>query len=103
MNTELEGKTVDNTHPAELKRLHNEKSDMAIEGLQKKKEFSIVSFIFFMLVSIVMYVKPVIFSAETSIVPSVIAFAFSLAVIAFELCIKDGLRRKRMTNLLLGL
>jgi len=99
----LEERNVENTNPIELKKLHNENFDRMIKGFEGKREFSIVSFVFFTLVSILMYVNPIIVDAEFALVPSIIAFVFSLAIIVFDLYVKDKLMQKRMTIGLLEL
>lgn len=97
----LEDRNVKNTKPEVLKRLHNEDFERKIENLRKKKEFSIVSFIFFALVSIMFYVKPVIFGSDAAIYPSLIMITFSLAIIVCEFLIKDGLVCQRISNSLI--
>jgi len=104
MNNEkmkLEDRNIENTHPAELKRLYNEKHDKTINSLTKKKEFSLVSLVFFLLVAILLFVKPIIFDATIAIVPTVIACAFSVAAIVCTLYIKEELMQRKITNLLL--
>jgi len=102
-NTELklEDRNVDNTHPAELKRLYNEKHDKVINKFRSRKEFSIVSSIFFLFVAFFLYAKPILFDSHAAIVPAVIAVAFSMAIIIFNLYIKDELMQRKITNLLL--
>lgn len=60
MKTNLEGKNIDNTHPAELKRLEREEINSRIKSHKKRIEFSLVNSIFFLFASYVIINSQVI-------------------------------------------
>lgn len=95
----LEGKNIDNTHPAELKRLENQEIENSIKSNKKKIEFSIVSIFFFLFVSGTIIINPEIISPYFAIATGFISLIFVGATFVFREHLKTDRIAQKMLHL----
>jgi hypothetical protein len=96
---ELEGltqKQVDSMSNFEIKEFQREQSDSSIADKKKKVEFSIVSTLFFLLVTAFVYSNP-IFTVYTAIAPALLTIAFSIKLYAS----KEHLKTEKISRAML--
>jgi len=75
MNTEE--RNIENTHPAELKRIQRKEVQDNIDSCKRKMEFSLISTAFFLFVMVMVLANQVLVN-YIAIVPGVIAIVFAV-------------------------
>lgn len=97
--SELDGRNIDNTHPAELKRLQQEEIDDKIESLKRKVKFCAVNAIFFAFIGVMVLLNLRIINPYFAIIPGVIALVFGLLFILY----RDYILQERLAKIMLDL
>lgn len=99
MKTELEERNIDNTHPAELKRIQRKEIDDNIIIHKRRIEFTMVSATFFLLVGAIILLNPNVINSYFAIIPSVISLIFIAATFIFREHLKTEKIARRMLEL----
>lgn len=94
----LEDRNIENTHPAELKRIQRKEIQVSIESYKKKIEFALVNVTFFLFIIVMMFLNQS-FNNYFIIIPGVIAMAFSVRAELYHENLKSERTSQRMLEL----
>lgn len=99
INKETGEMSIENTHPAEIKRVQRKEIQDRIDGLKGRVTFSIVNLLLFLFVGVTILMMPNTLSSYYAIIPGVISLVFIVLTIVFIEHIKTEKITQRMLEL----